>query len=515
MTPERQWGVRVLERADAGEPVAPEGIASLLAAEPARGLFALECATFDPAVPAAAVRTILSDAFRDARIAPETKAELLWRYNHEPAFRDAVLADCKGGIPFFLLDSEEGRRWYCECGLPGYETVRCSSPVFFSNVKWRVPFKWDEDAQYFGNTEFNQRVKSSDVLQDVSRQLMQLNATQMDGRVSYDPKDIRRIARDIKEAYGSSVSLEDLTANLTSVYTSLASAWNDAEVQSAVNALASLAYDVVEKVEVQGEEDDAAAEIRRSLRGQRLYASSTVRAEAKYRYGSYLNYRNMLRRAGITLTTDTSARPMDSWWAEMAEAYPSYFEAGIAEGDMVTRLAQVYDETRPRMVSAYDANEGSQLGTLDDAANDLALGMWQNYFNLEGTWTPTARDQTEGQARLNRAATAPRTSSDLNAIAQEKRAARAESELEAARAETAQARQEAREARAEANRAQMETNRQVNEATSRLRQQLRQEQANRQNAETTARCCITSFTGSAAWRIKPLIRMTCFYCRSR
>jgi hypothetical protein len=100
-------------------------------------------------VPAAAVRTILSDAFRDARIAPETKAELLWRYNHEPTFRDAVLADCKGGIPFFLLDSEEGRRWYCECGLPGYETVRCSSPVFFSNVKWRVPFKWDEDAQYF------------------------------------------------------------------------------------------------------------------------------------------------------------------------------------------------------------------------------------------------------------------------------------------------------------------------------------------------------------------------------
>jgi len=356
----------------------------------------------------------------------------------------------------------------------------------------------DEDAQYFGNTEFNQRVKSSDVLQDVSRQLMQLNATQMDGRVSYDPKDIRRIARDIKEAYGSSVSLEDLTANLTSVYTSLASAWNDAEVQSAVNALASLAYDVVEKVEVQGEEDDAAAEIRRSLRGQRLYASSTVRAEAKYRYGSYLNYRNMLRRAGITLTTDTSARPMDSWWAEMAEAYPSYFEAGIAEGDMVTRLAQVYDETRPRMVSAYDANEGSQLGTLDDAANDLALGMWQNYFNLEGTWTPTARDQTEGQARLNRAATNPRTSSDLNAIVQEKRAARAESELEAARAETAQARQEAREARAEANRAQMETNRQVNEATSRLRQQLRQEQANRQNAEAEARAAQAETEAQAA-----------------
>ena len=125
MTPERQWGVRVLERADAGEPVAPEGIASLLAAEPARGLFALECATFDPAVPAAAVRTILSDAFRDARVAPETKAELLWRYNHVPAFRDAALADRRGPVPFCLLDSEEGRRLFCSRKLPGHETVRC------------------------------------------------------------------------------------------------------------------------------------------------------------------------------------------------------------------------------------------------------------------------------------------------------------------------------------------------------------------------------------------------------
>ena len=135
MTPEERWGVRVVERADAGGAVPPEEIPGLLASAPERGLFALERETFDPAVPAAAVRTILSDAFADARVAPETKAELLWRYNHEPDFRDAALADLRGPVPFCLLDSEEGRKSHCARKLPGHETVRCSSPGLFGRVR--------------------------------------------------------------------------------------------------------------------------------------------------------------------------------------------------------------------------------------------------------------------------------------------------------------------------------------------------------------------------------------------
>lgn len=137
MTPEERWGVRVVERADAGEAFPPEEIPGLLASAPERGLFALERATFDPAVPAAAVRTILSDAFRDARVAPETRAELLWRYNHEPDFRDAALADLRGPVPFCLLDSEEGRKSHCARKLPGHETVRCSSPGLFGRIRSR------------------------------------------------------------------------------------------------------------------------------------------------------------------------------------------------------------------------------------------------------------------------------------------------------------------------------------------------------------------------------------------
>ena len=134
-TPEERWGVRVVERADPGEAVPPEEIPGLLASAPARGLFALERATFDPSVPAAAVRTILSAAFGDARVASETKAELLWRYNHEPDFRDAALADLRGPVPFCLLDSEEGRRSHCARKLSGHEAVRCSSPGLFGRIR--------------------------------------------------------------------------------------------------------------------------------------------------------------------------------------------------------------------------------------------------------------------------------------------------------------------------------------------------------------------------------------------
>ena len=168
-TPEERWGVRVVERAEAGEAVPLEKIPGLLASAPARGLFALERATFDPAVAAAAVRTILAAAFRDARVAPETKAELLWRYNHVPAFRDAALADRRGPVPFCLLDSEEGRRSHCARKLPGHEAVRCSSPVLYVPVREYTTHEWLE-----GKVPFDSVVREAVEADEPARLMMSL-----------------------------------------------------------------------------------------------------------------------------------------------------------------------------------------------------------------------------------------------------------------------------------------------------------------------------------------------------
>ena len=149
MTPEARWGVRVVECPDMGDPVPPDDIPELLASNPNKGLFELERATFDSAVSPKTIRKVLAAAFDDRRITSDTSAELLWRYNRVQCFRDAVLADCKGDIPFCLLDSEEGRRWYCKRKMPDYETIRCSSPVFYSNIQLSACYDWREDKKDF------------------------------------------------------------------------------------------------------------------------------------------------------------------------------------------------------------------------------------------------------------------------------------------------------------------------------------------------------------------------------
>lgn len=125
MPPEERWGVTRVEFPDVGDPVPPDSIPALLASDSERGLFELERIAFSPnAAASGTVRKVLAKAFADARISPETKAGLLWRYNHAEQFNKAALAGWRGSLPFCLLDSDEGRRWYCARKMADYETVR-------------------------------------------------------------------------------------------------------------------------------------------------------------------------------------------------------------------------------------------------------------------------------------------------------------------------------------------------------------------------------------------------------
>ena len=146
MTPEERWGVRRVSFPDVGGPVPPEEIAPLLVSSPQKGLFELERAAFNPAVPFASIRKIFADAFDDPRTAPETKAEMLWRSNLLDACWDSAHAGCGDGPPF-CLDSGAGRKWYCSRKMAGYEIVRCSSPVFFKRISgwclWNLRDKFE------------------------------------------------------------------------------------------------------------------------------------------------------------------------------------------------------------------------------------------------------------------------------------------------------------------------------------------------------------------------------------
>ena len=183
MTPEERWGVTRVEFPDVGDPVPPDVIPKLLASDPARGLFELERATFSPDAGASgAVRKVLSEAFDDSRISSETKAELLWRYNHVDLFRKAALSGWRGSLPLCLLDSDEGRKWYCARKMADYETVRCSSPVFFKRIAEISSFDWEK-----GKVKIEEIVKKA-IDDDAPAQLriaLDLSGRTMDARILY------------------------------------------------------------------------------------------------------------------------------------------------------------------------------------------------------------------------------------------------------------------------------------------------------------------------------------------
>lgn len=335
------------------------------------------------------------------------------------------------------------------------------------------------------DTGIRDTMQHSETLRGLVNDLLSVNAGQRvdSGTLTYDPKEIRAIARRIKSAYGSTVNAETLAGNLQTVYTTLAQARNAAEVQSAVAAMSDLAYDVIERAETVDEPDQTAPEIRKWMKGARVYLTSGQREAARYAYGSYGAFKNMLFGAKMTATTDTGAQPLDSWWAEAAEMFPDYFEAGISEGDMVTRLPEIMDQVRRKPVNPYQTGE---YGTVDEAANDLALGMWQEYFNTPATWSPRAQSMEERQIRLD--GVNQRQAGTLSA--QPAELTEAQAQAQTAREEAAAARSaetEARAAEAEARQAQQtaEHREQAEKASTDLfaRKLAEERRANRERTE--------------------------------
>lgn len=143
MPPEHRLGIRQVETPVLGEPLPPEEVRELLVSSPGRGLFELERLHAVPEL-YGRIGRIVTDAIGDKRVAPETRARLLWRYNHVDYYRDAALAGAKGTLPFGLLDCEAGRKDYCARRRPGYETIRCSNRVFFKRIQSISRNAWEK-----------------------------------------------------------------------------------------------------------------------------------------------------------------------------------------------------------------------------------------------------------------------------------------------------------------------------------------------------------------------------------
>ena len=278
-------------------------------------------------------------------------------------------------------------------------------------------------------TEMQRVVEENERLQKLVGSLnAQLRAMRdgANGKAAVDRKAVWALAREMKEQYQSKVRVNDLGANLQKAFDAMANARTDTEGKSAMEAMAAIARDMLDKSEnIDSTMYDEYADLRGYLRKGRFRLTDAQWAEAAKLYGSEKEFRKAaFGRWNIAARNDRNALSLDAAWEEMHQQWPTMFDQEASEGDKVQQVMAALEAVRREVSNPYAMN-------LEEMTQYVTAEMYQKY--LEAPTVKGAEARTQETAR------------ELEKTRAELREARRE--LEQSRAEVAAARQEAQEDR--------------------------------------------------------------------
>lgn len=278
-------------------------------------------------------------------------------------------------------------------------------------------------------TEMQRVVEENERLQKLVGSLnAQLRAMRdgANGKAAVDRKAVWALAREMKAQYQSKVRVNDLGANLQKAFDAMANARTDTEGKSAMEAMAAIARDMLDKSEnIDSTMYDEYADLRSYLRKGRFRLTDAQWAEAAKLYGSEKEFRKAaFGRWNIAARNDRNALSLDAAWEEMHQQWPGMFDQDASEGDKVQQVMAALEAVRREVSNPYEMN-------LEEMTQYVTAEMYQRY--LEAPTVKGAEARTQETAR------------ELEKTRAELREARRE--LEQSRAETAAARQEAQEDR--------------------------------------------------------------------
>lgn len=278
-------------------------------------------------------------------------------------------------------------------------------------------------------TEMQRVVEENERLQKLVGSLnAQLRAMRdgANGKAAVDRKAVWALAREMKAQYQSKVRVNDLGANLQKAFDAMANARTDTEGKSAMEAMAAIARDMLDKSEnIDSTMYDEYAEMRSYLRKGRFRLTDAQWAEAAKLYGSEKEFRKAaFGRWNIAARNDRNALSLDAAWEEMHQQWPGMFDQDASEGDKVQQVMAALEAVRREVSNPYAMN-------LEEMTQYVTAEMYQRY--LEAPTVKGAEARTQETAR------------ELEKTRAELREARRE--LEQSRAEIAAARQEAQEDR--------------------------------------------------------------------
>lgn len=278
-------------------------------------------------------------------------------------------------------------------------------------------------------TEMQRVVEENERLQKLVGSLnAQLRAMRdgANGKAAVDRKAVWALAREMKAQYQSKVRVNDLGANLQKAFDAMANARTDTEGKSAMEAMAAIARDMLDKSEnIDSTMYDEYADLRGYLRKGRFRLTDAQWAEAAKLYGSEKEFRKAaFGRWNIAARNDRNALSLDAAWEEMHQQWPGMFDQDASEGDKVQQVMAALEAVRREVSNPYAMN-------LEEMTQYVTAEMYQRY--LEAPTVKGAEARTQETAR------------ELEQTRAELREARRE--LEQSRAEIAAARQEAQEDR--------------------------------------------------------------------
>lgn len=246
------------------------------------------------------------------------------------------------------------------------------------------------------------------------------------GKAAVDRKAVWALAREMKAQYQSKVRVNDLGANLQKAFDAMANARTDTEGKSAMEAMAAIARDMLDKSEnIDSTMYDEYADLRGYLRKGRFRLTDAQWAEAAKLYGSEKEFRKAaFGRWNIAARNDRNALSLDAAWEEMHQQWPGMFDQDASEGDKVQQVMAALEAVRREVSNPYEMN-------LEEMTQYVTAEMYQRY--LEAPTVKGAEARTQETAR------------ELEKTRAELQEARRE--LEQSRAEIAAARQEAQEDR--------------------------------------------------------------------
>lgn len=276
-------------------------------------------------------------------------------------------------------------------------------------------------------TEMQRVVEENERLQKLVGSLnAQLRAMRdgANGKAAVDRKAVWALAREMKAQYQSKVRVNDLGANLQKAFDAMANARTDTEGKSAMEAMAAIARDMLDKSEnIDSTMYDEYADLRGYLRKGRFRLTDAQWAEAAKLYGSEKEFRKAaFGRWNIAARNDRNALSLDAAWEEMHQQWPGMFDQDASEGDKVQQVMAALEAVRREVSNPYAMN-------LEEMTQYVTAEMYQRY--LEAPTVKGAEARTQETAR------------ELEKTQAELREARRE--LEQSRAEIAAARQELRD----------------------------------------------------------------------